>query len=280
MTLMGQLPLVTLLALAAVTSLLTDRFLSSINLTNLLLQSSIMSVIAMGMTFVIVAGGFDLSVGSVAALSGCVAALVMLKTTSAAGVAAGIAAGALVGLANGLAITALNVNPFITTLGTMVLIRGVVFLLTGGQAISGAFGLPDAFVRFGAERVLGVHDLVWVPAILLAVLSGVLNLTPYGRKIFATGGNRDAADLSGIRVNVIVTSTYAWCGLLARVAGGVVPGRPQSRQPAPGEFYELTAVAAVVLGGAGLHGGGGRLFQRGVGGLIHGGLRHDPNPLH
>src|SRR5207245_6907533 len=110
MTLTGQLPLVTLLALAAVTSLLTDRFLSSINLTNLLLQSSIMSVIAMGMTFVIVAGGFDLSVGSVAALSGCVAALVMLKTTIAAGVAAGIAAGALVGLANGLAITALNVN--------------------------------------------------------------------------------------------------------------------------------------------------------------------------
>src|SRR5207244_3362959 len=125
MTRTGQLPLVTLLALAAVTSLLTDRFLSSINLTNLLLQSSIMSVIAMGMTFVIVAGGFDLSVGSVAALSGCVAALVMLKTTIAAGVAAGIAAGALVGLANGLAITALNVHRFITTLGTMVLIRGV-----------------------------------------------------------------------------------------------------------------------------------------------------------
>ena len=225
MTLTGQLPLVTLLALAAVTSLLTDRFLSSINLTNLLLQSSIMSVIAMGMTFVIVAGGFDLSVGSVAALSGCVAALVMLKTTIAAGVAAGIAAGALVGLANGLVITALNVNPFITTLGTMVLIRGVVFLLTGGQAISGAFGLPDAFVRFGAERVLGVHDLVWVPAILLAVLSGVLNLTPYGRKIFATGGNRDAAYLSGIRVNVIVTSTYAWCGLLAGVAGVMLAAR-------------------------------------------------------
>ncbi len=268
MTLTGQLPLVTLLALAAVTSLLTDRFLSSINLTNLLLQSSIMSVIAMGMTFVIVAGGFDLSVGSVAALSGCVAALVMLKATIAAGVAAGIAAGALVGLANGLVITALNVNPFITTLGTMVLIRGVVFLLTGGQAISGAFGLPDAFVRFGAERVLGVHDLVWVPAILLAVLSGVLNLTPYGRKIFATGGNRDAAYLSGIRVNVIVTSTYAWCGLLAGVAGVMLAARLQSGQPTAGEFYELTAIAAVVLGGAGLHGGEGQLYKSVIGVFI------------
>src|SRR2546425_11470620 len=100
----------------------SSRFLSSINLTNLLLQSSIMSVIAMGMTFVIVAGGFDLSVGSVAALSGCVAALVMLKTTIAAGVAAGIAAGGLVGLATGPAITARNVNPFITTPGAMGLI--------------------------------------------------------------------------------------------------------------------------------------------------------------
>src|SRR5437773_10718488 len=117
MTLTGQLPLVTLLALAAVTSLLTDRFLSSINLTNLLLQSSIMSVIAMGMTFVIVAGGFDLSVGSVAALSGCVAALVMLKATIAAGVAAGSAAGALVGPADGRVTTALDLNPVITPLG-------------------------------------------------------------------------------------------------------------------------------------------------------------------
>src|SRR3989442_2371486 len=268
MTLTGQLPLVTLLALAAVTSLLTDRFLSSIHLTNLLLQSSIMSVIAMGMTFVIVAGGFDLSVGSVAALSGCVAALVMLKTTIAAGVAAGIAAGALVGLANGLAIPALNVNPFITTVGTMVLIRGVVFLLTGGQAISGAFGLPDAFVRFGAERVLGVHDLVWVPAILLAVLSGVLNLTPYGRKIFATGGNRDAAYLSGIRVNVIVTSTYAWCGLLAGVAGVMLAARLQSGQPTAGGFYELTAIAGVGLGGARLPGGGGPPFKMVAWGLV------------
>src|SRR5213594_150754 len=264
----GQLPIVTLLALAGITSLLTDRFLSPINLANLLVQSSIMSVIAMGMTFVIVAGGFDLSVGSVAALSGCVAALVMLKTTIAGGVAAGIAAGALIGLANGLVITALRVNPFITTLGTMVLVRGVVFLLTGGQAISGTFGLPDPFVRFGAERVLGVHALVWVPAILLSVLSVVLNLTPYGRKIFATGGNREAAYLSGIRVNVIVTSAYVWCGVLAGVAGVMLAARLQSGQPTAGEFYELTAIAAVVLGGAGLHGGEGQLYKSVIGVFI------------
>ncbi len=123
--------------LCAVTTLLTDRFLSPLNLSNILVQSSIMAVIAMGMTFVIVGGGFDLSVGSTAALSGCVAAMVMLEAGIAAGVVAGILAGALVGLVNGLVIAFLNVNPFITTLGTMVLVRGVVFLITGGAPVDG-----------------------------------------------------------------------------------------------------------------------------------------------
>src|SRR6185436_3489057 len=177
--------------LCAVTALLTDRFLSPLNLTNILVQSSIMAVIAMGMTFVIVGGGFDLSVGSTAALSGCIAAMVMLEAGIAAGVVAGIAAGAAVGLANGLVIAFLNVNPFITTLGTMVLVRGVVFLITGGAPV-GDDGLPGAFIAFGSERLLGIHYLVWVPAILLIVLSWMMHATPYGRRIYATGGNREA----------------------------------------------------------------------------------------
>lgn len=265
---MGQAPLLTLLGLCVATSLLTDRFLSAINLTNLLVQGSIMAVVAMGMTFVIVAGGFDLSVGSVAALSGCVAAIVMLKTTIGLGIVAGIAAGALVGLANGLSITALGVNPFITTLGTMVMVRGLVYLLTGGQAVSGTFGLSETFVRFGTERVLGVHALVWAPVILLVALSWVLHLTPYGRKVFATGGNREAAYLSGIRVNAIVTSAYVWCGTLAGVGGVMLAARLQSGQPTAGEFYELTAIAAVVLGGASLHGGEAQLYKSVIGVFI------------
>src|SRR3981081_2263940 len=122
----GQMPLISLIVLCAVTALLTDRFLSPLNLTNILVQSSIMAVIAMGMTFVIVGGGFDLSVGSTAALSGCVAARVMVEAVLAAGGAGGVAAGSAVGLANGLVICNLGVNPFITTLGTMVLVRGLV----------------------------------------------------------------------------------------------------------------------------------------------------------
>src|SRR5262245_66684947 len=117
------MPLVTLIVLCAATALLTPRFLSPLNLSNILVQSSIMAVIAMGMTFVIVGGGFDLSVGSTAALAGCVASMVMLEAGITAGVVAGIAAGALVGLANALVLAFLHVNPFITTLGTMVLVR-------------------------------------------------------------------------------------------------------------------------------------------------------------
>jgi len=257
----GQMPLVSLILLCAATALLTNRFLSPFNLTNILVQSSIMAVIAMGMTFVIVGGGFDLSVGSTAALSGCIASMVMLE-------AAGTIAGAAVGLANGLVIAFLNVNPFITTLGTMVLVRGVVFLITGGAPVSGESGLPGAFIAFGSERFLGIHYLVWIPAVLLAVLSFVMHATPYGRRIYATGGSREAAYLSGVPVRRVIASTYVWCGALAGVAGVMLAARLQSGQPTAGEFYELTAIAAVVLGGASLYGGEGMLYKSVIGVFI------------
>jgi len=264
----GQAPLLTLIVLCLVTSLLTDRFLSPLNLTNILVQSSIMAVIAMGMTLVIVGGGFDLSVGSTVALAGCVAAAVMLKAGIVAGVIAGIAAGALVGLANGWIIAVLNVDAFITTLGTMVLVRGLVFLMTGGAPVGGDEGLPTAFVAFGSGRLLGVHYLVWIPAILLAILSWMMRATPFGRRIYATGGGREAAYLSGVAVKRIVAATYVWCGALAGVGGVMLAARLQSGQPTAGEFYELTAIAAVVLGGAALHGGEGTLYKSVVGVFI------------
>jgi ribose transport system permease protein len=263
----AQAPLITLFVLCLVTALMTDRFLSPLNLTNILVQSSIMAVIALGMTFVIIGGGFDLSVGSTAALSGCIAAMVMVKAGLVAGVLAGVASGAAVGLANGLIIAKLGVNPFITTLGTMVLVRGVVFLVTGGAPV-GDEGLPPAFLAFGSGRFLGIHYLVWVPALLLVVLSWVLHATPYGRRVFATGGGREAAYLSGVRVERVIASTYVWCGALAGVAGVMLAARLQSGQPTAGEFYELTAIAAVVLGGAALHGGEGTLYKTIIGVFI------------
>jgi ribose transport system permease protein len=255
-SLAGQMPLLTLIVLCAVTALMTDRFLSPFNLTNILVQSSIMAVIAMGMTFVIVGGGFDLSVGSTAALSGCIAAMLMPGGGVALGVLGGVAAGAAVGLANGFVIAMLGVNPFITTLGTMVLVRGVVFIITGGAPI-GDEGLPPAFIAFGSQRLFGVHYLVWVPVVLLAVLTFIMRSSPYGRRVYATGGGREAAYLSGVPVRRVISSTYIWCGALAGLAGVMLAARLQSGQPTAGEFYELTAIAAVVLGGASLHGGEG-----------------------
>ena len=264
----GQAPVATLALLCLFTALMTDRFLTPLNLTNILVQSSIMAVIAIGMTFVIVGGGFDLSVGSTAALSGCIGALAMLKAGIAAGIVAGIAAGALVGFVNGLVIAVLEVNPFITTLGTMVLVRGVVFLITGGAPVGGEEGLPRPFVAFGAERFLGIHYLVWVPAVLLLALSWVMHSTPYGRRVYATGGGREAAYLSGVPVRWVTASTYLWSGALAGVAGMMLAARLQSGQPTAGEFYELTAIAAVVLGGASLQGGEGTLYKSVIGVFI------------
>jgi ribose transport system permease protein len=265
--LLGQVPLVTLLALCVGTSLLTDRFFSPLNLTNILVQSSIMAVIAIGMTFVIIGGGFDLSVGSTVALAGCIAAIAIVKFGLVAGVVAGIAAGVVVGLANGVIIAKLGVNPFITTLGMMVLVRGIVYLITGGAPV-GDEGLPSVFIAFGSARFLGIHYLVWVPAVLLLALSLVMKETPYGRRVYATGGNREAAYLSGVPVERIIASTYVWCGALAGVAGVMLAARLQSGQPTAGEFYELTAIAAVVLGGASLQGGEGTLYKSIIGVFI------------
>ncbi|MEJ0068968.1 MAG: hypothetical protein WDO24_09855 [Pseudomonadota bacterium] len=113
--------------------------------------------------------------------------------------------------------------------------------------MSGDDGLPARFVGFGTERLLGIHYLVWVPALLLGALSWILHATPYGRYVFATGGGREAAYLSGVPVDRITTSTYVWCSLLAGIAGVMLAARLQSGQPTAGEFYELTAIAAVVL---------------------------------
>jgi len=263
----GQAPLLTLLILGLATALLTDRFLTPLNLTNILVQSSIMAVIAIGMTLVIIGGGFDLSVGSTVALAGCIAAMVMVKFGLAAGVIAGVASGLAVGLLNGIVVAALGVNPFITTLGTMVLVRGVVFLITGGAPV-GDEGLPPVFVAFGSGRFIGIHYLVWVPAILLLISSWMMRVTPYGRRIYATGGNREAAYLSGIPVHRVIASTYTWCGFFAGVAGVMLAARLQSGQPTAGEFYELTAIAAVVLGGASLQGGEGTLYKSIIGVFI------------
>lgn len=264
----GHMPLLALVLLCAVSALISDRFLSPININNVLMQGAVMAVIAIGMTYVIICGGFDLSVGSVVALSGCVAAWAMLETNMLLGVLAGIGIGALVGLMNGLVVTKLDVNPFIATLGTMVLFRGVTFLFTNGQPIVGDEGLPQLFLDFATERLLGVPYLIWFPFLLVVIFSWVLHRMAYGLRIFATGGNTEAAFLAGIDVVWVRTSAYVVCGGLAGVAGVMLASRLQSGQPTAGIFYELTAIAAVVLGGARLYGGEGKLYKSIIGVFI------------
>ena len=264
----GQIPLLALVVLCLVASALSDRFFSPININNVLMQGAVMTVITIGMTYVIICGGFDLSVGSVVALSGCVAAMAMLEAGIVAGVAAGIAVGALVGLVNGLVVTRLDVNPFIATLGTMVLFRGVTFLITGGRPIVGEEGLPEPFLDFAIERLFGIPFLVWLPVLLFGIFHWLLHHTAYGIRVFATGGNTEAAYLAGVAVGRVRASAYVWCGALAGLAGVMLASRLQSGQPTAGAFYELTAIAAVVLGGASLFGGEGRLYKSIIGVFI------------
>ncbi len=264
----NQMPLVALVVLCVIATLLSDRFLSPININNVLTQGAVITVITIGMTYVIICGGFDLSVGSVVAFSGCVAAWVMLETNIVLGVAAGIGTGAAVGCVNGFIVTKLRVNAFIATLGTMVLFRGATMLFTGGRPIVGEDGLPELFIDFALGRLFGVPYLVWFPIFLVVIFSWVLHRTAYGVRLFATGGNTEAAYLAGIAVDRVRTSAYVWCGALAGVAGVMLASRVQSGQPTAGVFYELTAIAAVVLGGASLFGGEGKLYKSVIGVFI------------
>jgi ribose transport system permease protein len=264
----NHIPLLVLAALCLVATLTSDRFLTPSNITNVLLQAAVIAVVTIGMTFVIVAGGFDLSVGSVVALSGCIAAEVMLRLGVGAGIVAGTAAGALVGAVNGLVVTRLRVSPFIATLATMVLVRGLVLVVTQGAPVVGDDGLPDPFNRFGIERVLFVPCLVWLTLGLLAVFGWLLHMTVFGTRIFAVGGNREAALLAGVAVERVTTGAYVVCGGLAGLAGVMLAARLQSGQPTAGEFYELTAIAAVILGGAALQGGEGQLYKSMIGVVI------------
>jgi len=264
----GQIPALVLLALCLFSAFMSDRFISSANITNILLQASVLAVVTIGMTYVIIGGGFDLSVGSVVALAGCIAAEVMLHSGIVAGVVAGALSGIAVGVINGCVIARVGVSPFIATLGTMVLVRGVVLLMTQGSPIVGEEGLPDTFVSFGTGRLYGVPYLVIAAIACFIIFAWILHRTAFGTRTYAVGGNKEAAFLSGVPVNRVTITTYAICGFTAAIAGVMLAARLQSGQPTAGEFYELSAIAAVVLGGAALQGGEGKLYKSMIGVLI------------
>jgi inositol transport system permease protein len=262
----AQLSLAIALAiLMAVLSIARPAFLSPANLINLLRQISINGILAVGVTYVLLTGGVDLSLGSVVALTGVVAAhLAHPAELPALAVLAGILAGGVCGAVNGFVITRGRVAPFIATLGMMTAARGLALLASGGRPVS---NLAEGFTRIGSGDVASIPVPVLVLFAVALVSRVVLRNMRLGRRIYAVGGNEHAARASGVNVRAIKMWAYTICGALAGLAGVVLAARITTGQPNAGIGYELDAIAAVVIGGTSLNGGVG-----GVGGTILGAL--------
>ena len=270
----------TLAGLALLVILLTvlsPHFLTSSNLLNVLEQTSINAVIAVGMTFVILSGGIDLSVGSLVALSG-VALAGGLRAGLPLPVAllAGLATGAAAGLMNGLLITRGKLPPFIATLGMMSVARGLTLFVTDGRPIS---GFDAGFRTLATGRVLGIPASVLLAAALYVVAHLVLTRTRFGLYVYAIGGNEEATRLSGVGVRFHKTMVYVLAGLMSAVAAVILTARLNSAQPIAGMMYELDAIAATVIGGTSLLGGSGSIGGTLIGALIMGVLRNGLNLL-
>ena len=264
--------LILLIIFAAIISVLSPDFLTKGNLLNVLRQTSVNAIIAAGMTFVILTGGIDLSVGSILGFSGAIAAsLISGGTNIWLALLAALVIGAIGGIINGLIITKGKVQPFIATLAMMILLRGMTMVFTSGKAIpvSGAH-VSAIFRKLGAGTVLSIPVPIIIMAIIFVVCYFILTQTQFGRHIYAVGGNEEASLLSGVNITKIKITAYAISGVLAAIAGIIVTSRLSSAQPRAGDGYELDAIAAVVLGGTSLVGGKGTIVGTIIGALIIG----------
>lgn len=279
--LMEQKSLIALLILIAVVSTLSPNFFTLNNLFNILQQTSVNAIMAVGMTLVILTSGIDLSVGSLLALTGAVAASLVGAEVNALVAAIGaLALGAAIGGITGIIVAKGRVQAFIATLVMMLLLRGITMVYTDGSPISTGFSdNSDLFGWLGIGRPLGVPTPVWLMAIVFLAAWFMLQHTRLGRYIYALGGNEAATRLSGISVNKIKIAVYALCGMLAALAGIIEVARLSSAQPTAGTGYELDAIAAVVLGGTSLAGGRGRIMGTLIGALILGFLNNGLNLL-
>ncbi len=275
-------PLQSLVALALLVlwlSIANDGFLTVDNGLTVLRQISINLCLSIGMTLVILSGGIDLSVGSVLALSGAIAAGLLksgvdisplgvhVSFTTAGAIAAGVLVGAAAGCFNGLVITRFGLPPFIATLGMLSIARGLTMLWTGGHPIT---GVGESFAYLGTGRLLGVPVPVWIAAGLVLAFGVVTMRTRFGRHLYAVGGAERAAQLSGVNVRRVKLLAYTLCGALAGVAGLLMTARVNSATPNAGVADELDAIAAVVIGGASLAGGRGSVLGTVLGCLIIG----------
>lgn len=279
--LIEQRSLIALFLLIAVVSSLNPNFFNIDNFLNIFRQTSINAIIAIGMTFVILIAGIDLSVGSVLALSGAVAASLISKDVSVYIVVPLILCfGAGLGLVNGALVAFGKVQAFMATLIMMLMLRGLTMIYTNGRPITTGFSdNADTFSSIGTGFIWGIPVPVWLMLLLFGIGWYVLSQTRIGRYIYALGGNESATALSGININRVKLFVFAVSGLLAALAGLIVTARLGSAQPTAGSGYELDAIAAVVVGGTSLMGGKGRIFGTLIGALIIGFLSNALNLL-
>jgi ribose transport system permease protein len=258
-----------LLAMALITaamSFVSDAFLTSNNLLNVLRQASLLFLLASGLTLVILTAGLDLSVGANVALSACLAATVIKATGSvAAGVAVGLGAGLAVGLANGLLVTLLRIPPFIATYGMLWILHGVTYWFMKGETIH---GFPPAFRAVGSGYWLGVPIPVYVMGLFLAAGIVFAQRTTWGQEIYAIGANPEAARLSGVPVQRRLLLAYVLSGAMAGLASLIFLARLNSAEGDIGETLTLPAIAAVLIGGTSLFGGVGSMLGTLVGAVI------------
>ena len=261
------LPFFTLLTLFIILSIASPNFLTSTNLSSVVRQTAVINIMALGMTVIIIAGGIDLSVGSILALAGLLGAMTMEKYGIGWGMAAGMLVGMLCGLANGLMITSLRISPFIVTLGTMGIYRGFALIISKGLPVH---EIPPSFSYLGEGTLLGVPFVLWILMLCAVVTHILLEHTRHGRYAFSIGSNPDAAFYAGVPVKFHTTVVYAGAGLLTGLAGMIEVSRLMTGQPTGGQGYELTAIAAVVIGGGSLRGGEGSVLGTLVGAFIMG----------
>lgn len=250
-------------------SIMSPNFLTVTNLLIVVRQITINAMLAFGVTFVIISGGIDLSMGSVVAVAGVVAASFAHPETYPLIVPlmAGLAAGVLIGLFNGIVITKGNVPPFIVTLGTMTIGRGLALIISDGRPIS---NLSDTFGYIGGGKLLGIPFPIVILVITFLACLILLKKTVLGRYIYAVGGNEEAARASGINVKKIKITVYTLCGGLSAVGGIILASRISTGQPNVGVAFELDAIAAVVIGGTSLSGGVGTMTGTLIGALLIG----------
>jgi len=269
--------LIGLIALCFVLWALTPYFLTVSNLLNVAEQTSINAIVAVGMTYVILSGGIDLSVGSIVAVSGVVLGIALRDGQPLPlALIAGLLVGAVCGLTNGLLVSLGGLPPFIVTLGTMSIARGAALLVTEGRPIS---GFAPSFRVFATGRAGFVPAPVIATAAVYLLAHLVLTRTTFGRYVYAIGGNEEATRLSGVAVRFHKTMIYVVAGVMSAVAAVILTARLNSAQPIAGINYELDAIAATVIGGTSLMGGEGTLGGTLVGALIMGVLRNGLNLL-